>query len=182
MLGWFRKGRDCIRSSIKTLNKAHSQGHVINHNITFIHSFFCRMPKMGKIIHKYLHQLPKFELSVHIQPITRSTLRVELSLTPDFQWNDQVHNRSEGFWIFVEDVNSEVILHHEFFILHQRYCMDEHIINFFVPVHEPLPPQYFVRVISDRWLGSETSLAVSFRHLILPEKYLPPTELQKERN
>ena len=132
---------------------------------------------MGKIIHKYLHQLPKFELSVHIQPITRSTLKVELSLTPDFQWNDQVHNRSEGFWIFVEDVNSEVILHHEFFILHQRYCMDEHIINFFVPVHEPLPPQYFVRVISDRWLGSETSLAVSFKHLILPEKYLPPTEL-----
>lgn len=47
----------------------------------------------------------------------------------------------------------------------------------FVPVFEPLPPLYFVRVVSDRWLGSETVLPVSFRHLVLPEKYPPPTEL-----
>ena len=30
-----------------------------------------RMPKMGKTIHKYIHQLPKLELAVHIQPVTR---------------------------------------------------------------------------------------------------------------
>lgn len=47
----------------------------------------------------------------------------------------------------------------------------------YVPVFEPLPPLYFIRVVSDRWLGSETILPVSFRHLILPEKYPPPTEL-----
>lgn len=32
-------------------------------------------------------------------------------------------------------------------------------------------------LVSDRWLGSETVLPISFRHLILPEKYPPPTEL-----
>ena len=32
-------------------------------------------------------------------------------------------------------------------------------------------------MVSDRWIGAETHLAVSFRHLILPEKYPPPTEL-----
>lgn len=47
----------------------------------------------------------------------------------------------------------------------------------YVPVFEPLPPLYFIRMVSDRWLGSETVLPVSFRHLILPEKYPPPTEL-----
>ncbi|VDM67200.1 unnamed protein product [Strongylus vulgaris] len=47
----------------------------------------------------------------------------------------------------------------------------------FVPVFDPLPPLYFVRVVSDRWLGSETVLPISFRHLVLPEKYPPPTEL-----
>lgn len=31
--------------------------------------------------------------------------------------------------------------------------------------------------MSDRWLGSETVLPISFRHLILPEKYPPLTEL-----
>ncbi|XP_023804232.1 U5 small nuclear ribonucleoprotein 200 kDa helicase-like, partial [Cyanistes caeruleus] len=89
----------------------------------------------------------------------------------------QVHGSSEAFWILVEDVDSEVILHHEYFLLKAKYAQDEHLVTFFVPVFEPLPPQYFIRVVSDRWLSCETQLPVSFRHLILPEKYPPPTEL-----
>ena len=135
-----------------------------------------RMPKLGRTIRKYVHQFPKLDLVSHIQPITRSTLRMELTLTPDFQWDEKVHSHSEAFWILVEDVDSENILHHEFFLLKQKFCEDEHTIKFFVPVFEPLPPQYFIRVISDRWIASETVLPVSFRHLILPEKN-PPTEL-----
>lgn len=136
-----------------------------------------RIPKLGKTIHKYIHQFPKLELKTQIQPITRSTLRVELTITPDFQWDEKVHGVSEAFWILVEDVDSEVILHHEYFLLKQKYATDEHLIKFFVPVFEPLPPQYFLRVVSDRWIGAEAQLPVSFRHLILPEKNLPPTEL-----
>uniref|UniRef100_A0A336MEZ9 U5 small nuclear ribonucleoprotein 200 kDa helicase n=1 Tax=Culicoides sonorensis TaxID=179676 RepID=A0A336MEZ9_CULSO len=136
-----------------------------------------RAPKLGKTVHKFVHQFPKLELSTHIQPITRATLRVELTITPDFQWDEKIHGQSEAFWIFVEDVDSEVILHHEFFLLKQKYCTDEHLVKFFVPVFEPLPPQYFLRIISDRWIASETQLPVSFRHLILPEKTMPPTEL-----
>lgn len=49
------------------------------------------MPKMGKTIHKYVHLFPKLELSVHLQPITRSTLKVELTITPDFQWDEKVN-------------------------------------------------------------------------------------------
>ena len=44
-----------------------------------------RMPKMGKTIHKYVHQLPKLELAVHIQPVTRyvvQQIRVDV-----FSWN-----------------------------------------------------------------------------------------------
>ena len=29
------------------------------------------MPKMGKTLYKFVHQLPKMELATHIQPITR---------------------------------------------------------------------------------------------------------------
>lgn len=136
-----------------------------------------RAPKLGRTIHKFIHQFPKLELSTHIQPITRSQLRVELTITPDFIWDDKVHGQSEAFWILVEDVDSEVILHHEYFLLKGKYAQDEHFVKFFVPVFEPLPPQYFLRVVSDRWIASETQLPVSFRHLILPEKNLPPTEL-----
>lgn len=136
-----------------------------------------RMPKLGKTVHKYVHQFPKLELSAHIQPITRSTLRVELTITPDFQWDEKIHGTSEAFWILVEDVDSEVILHHEYFLLKSKFSQDDHIVKFFVPVFEPLPAQYFIRIVSDRWIGSETQLPVSFRHLLLPEKYPPPTEL-----
>ncbi|KAJ8969793.1 hypothetical protein NQ314_001578 [Rhamnusium bicolor] len=136
-----------------------------------------RVPKLGKTIHKYVHQFPKLELSTHIQPITRSMLKVELTITPDFQWDEKLHGASEAFWILVEDVDSEVILHHEYFLLKAKYCQDEHLVKFFVPIFEPLPPQYFLRIVSDRWIGAETQLPVSFRHLILPEKNFPPTEL-----
>ncbi|VFQ99826.1 unnamed protein product [Cuscuta campestris] len=136
-----------------------------------------RYPKMGRTLHKVIHQFPKLNLAAHVQPITRSVLRVELTITPDFQWEDKVHGYVEPFWIIVEDNDGVYILHHEYFMLKKQYIDEDHTLNFTVPIYEPLPPQYFIRVVSDRWLGSQTVLPVSFRHLILPEKYPPPTEL-----
>uniref|UniRef100_A0A674AU56 U5 small nuclear ribonucleoprotein 200 kDa helicase n=1 Tax=Salmo trutta TaxID=8032 RepID=A0A674AU56_SALTR len=170
----FRKLPEEVIKKIEKKNFPFERLYDLNHNEI---GELIRMPKMGKTIHKYVHQFPKLDLAVHLQPITRSTLKVELTITPDFQWDDKVHGSSEAFWILVEDVDSEVILHHEYFLLKAKYAQDEHLVTFFVPVFEPLPPQYFIRVASDRWLSCETQLPVSFRHLILPEKYPPPTEL-----
>ena len=30
---------------------------------------------------------PKLELVSHVQPITRSVLKIDLTITPDFKWN-----------------------------------------------------------------------------------------------
>ncbi|XVE52318.1 hypothetical protein DITRI_Ditri02bG0113300 [Diplodiscus trichospermus] len=136
-----------------------------------------RFPKMGRTLHKLIHQFPKLNLAAHVQPITRTILRVELTITPDFQWEDKVHGYVEPFWVIVEDNDGEYILHHEYFMLKKQYIDEDHTLNFTVPIYEPLPPQYFIRVVSDKWLGSQTVLPISFRHLILPEKYPPPTEL-----
>ncbi|XP_050375603.1 DExH-box ATP-dependent RNA helicase DExH12-like [Argentina anserina] len=136
-----------------------------------------RMPKMGRTLYKFIHQFPKLNLAAHVQPITRTVLRVELTITPDFQWEDKVHGYVEPFWVIVEDNDGEYILHHEYFLLKKQYIDEDHTLNFTVQIYEPLPPQYFIRVVSDRWLGSQAVLPVSFRHLILPEKYPPPTEL-----
>uniref|UniRef100_A0A8C2KRI5 Activating signal cointegrator 1 complex subunit 3 n=1 Tax=Cyprinus carpio TaxID=7962 RepID=A0A8C2KRI5_CYPCA len=170
----FRKLPEEVIKKIEKKNFPFERLYDLNHNEI---GELIRMPKMGKTIHKYVHQFPKLDLAVHLQPITRSTLKVELTITPDFQWDDKMHGSSEAFWILVEDVDSEVVLHHEYFLLKAKYAQDEHLVTFFVPVFEPLPPQYFIRIASDRWLSCETQLPVSFRHLILPEKYPPPTEL-----
>ena len=102
---------------------------------------------------------------------------MDLTLTPDFQWDEKVHGYVQGFWIIVEDNDGEMILHHEFFLLKQVNAEEDHAVSFTVTLLDPLPPQYFVRVVSDSWLGSETIIPVSFKHLLLPDKHPPPTEL-----
>jgi hypothetical protein len=51
-----------------------------------------------------------------------------------------------------QDVDSEIILHHEYFLLKQSYAEEEHVVEFFVPISDPLPPQYFIRIVSDRFV------------------------------
>jgi pre-mRNA-splicing helicase BRR2 len=136
------------------------------------------VPKMGRVLHKLVHQFPRLELSpAQIQPITRSLLRVEIVLVPAFQFDVNVHGYVQLFHVFVEDVNGETILHHEVFSLKSRSEDEEHSLVFSVPILEPLPPAYFVRVISDRWLHSESVLPISFSNMILPAKFPSPTEL-----
>ena len=37
-------------------------------------------------------------------------LKIELTITPDFTWDEKVHGQVEAFWILVEDVDGEIIL------------------------------------------------------------------------
>lgn len=136
-----------------------------------------RLPKLGKTLHRLVHSFPKVELQAHVQPVTRSTIKVELTIAPDFKWDSRVHGASETFWILVEDTDGESILHFDEFVLKQRYSEEEHVVTFTVPLTDPMPPQYFIRVVSDRWLHSSSTLPISFQHLILPEKFPPHTEL-----
>lgn len=78
----------CMQSSLK-ISKATTTCYFFTTWFNFSGELI-RMPKMGKTIHKYVHQFPKLDLAVHLQPITRSTLKVELTITPDFQWDDKV--------------------------------------------------------------------------------------------
>lgn len=45
------------------------------------------MPKMGKNLHKFVHQLPKMELATHIQPITRQDMFYAEHLLNDVDWH-----------------------------------------------------------------------------------------------
>jgi pre-mRNA-splicing helicase BRR2 len=134
-------------------------------------------PRMGKQLHALIHQFPRLELSATVQPITRSLLRVELEIRPDFKFDPKVHEPSMLFHILVEDVDGINILHHEAFLLSAKGAEREHILSFVVPIADPPPPQYFVKAVSDRWLHSEAVLPISFRHLLLPAKQPPYTEL-----
>ncbi|CZT48004.1 related to ATP dependent RNA helicase [Rhynchosporium secalis] len=138
------------------------------------------LPKAGRTVCSLVSKFPRVEVQAQVQPMTRSMLRVELTITPNFEWDDDVHGTAESFWIIAEDCDGEEILFHDQFILRKDFALaeiNEHIVEFTVPITEPMPPNYFVTVISDRWMHSETKLAVSFQKLILPEKFPPHTQL-----
>jgi hypothetical protein len=79
--------------------------------------------------------------------------------------------------VVVEEMIGENILHYEQFLHRAAEVQLESAVTLMVPITEPKPPQYIVRLVSDNWLSSETLLAVSLRHLILPEKTSPHKKL-----
>ena len=40
-------------------------------------------------------------------------------------------------------------------------------LELIIPIFDPLPTQYFIRVVSDNWVGCESLIPVSFRHVLL---------------
>jgi pre-mRNA-splicing helicase BRR2 len=138
------------------------------------------MPKAGRTVCDLVSKFPRLEVQAQVQPVTRSLLRVELTITPNFVWDDALHGTAQDFWILVEDCDGEEILFHDQFILRKDYAqaeMNEHLVEFTVPITEPMPPNYFISLVSDRWMHSETKIAVSFQKLILPERFPPHTPL-----
>eukprot|EP01054_Gregarina_sp_Poly1_P009530 Gregarina_sp_Poly_1__9529@NODE_59_length_17172_cov_76_315580_g50_i0_p1_GENE_NODE_59_length_17172_cov_76_315580_g50_i0NODE_59_length_17172_cov_76_315580_g50_i0_p1_ORF_typecomplete_len2257_score414_55Sec63/PF02889_16/6_8e81Sec63/PF02889_16/1_2e62DEAD/PF00270_29/3_1e03DEAD/PF00270_29/1_6e26DEAD/PF00270_29/6_6e15DEAD/PF00270_29/1_7e03Helicase_C/PF00271_31/1_1e16Helicase_C/PF00271_31/0_00051Helicase_PWI/PF18149_1/2_9e23ResIII/PF04851_15/1_9e14ResIII/PF04851_15/1_9e03ResIII/PF04851_15/0_15Flavi_DEAD/P len=134
-------------------------------------------PGLGRKLHKLIHQFPRLEMSVHVQPLTDALLQFELLVTPDFEWNFSVHNGKELFWLFVEDVDGLNLLYYDQFVLTQEMADRDTTLVFSVPVDRPPSPNYFIKLISDKWIGSETCIPVCFKDIVLPVKNLPPTEL-----
>ncbi|KMU90181.1 ATP-dependent DNA helicase MER3 [Coccidioides immitis H538.4] len=138
------------------------------------------MPKAGRTVCDLVAKFPRLDMQAQVQPMTRSMLRVELTITPNFVWDDLLHGNAESFWIIVEDCDGEDILFYDQFVLRREFAtgeMNEHLVEFTVPITEPMPPNYFISLSSDRWMHSETKIAVAFQKLILPERFPPHTPL-----
>lgn len=132
---------------------------------------------IGAKIEKLVHKMPRLAAEATILPITRSVLSVELALTPDFMYDETVHGGSQGFHLLIEDSDGEQILYYQYWVLKKKYAQETQYVNFIIPLIEPMPPHYYLRICSDTWLKAETTHLISFRSLILPEKFPPHTEL-----
>jgi len=143
-------------------------GHMIHH------------VNMGSRVKSCVEQIPVLDVDASVQPITRTVLRIVLKIKAAFNWNDRIHGKiGEPFWMWIEDPENNHIYHSEYFLMHKKHVVQQQAqtLVFTVPIFEPLPSQYYVRIISDRWLGSDSMQPISFQHLILPEKHPPHTDL-----
>lgn len=139
-----------------------------------------RNHKHGSLVKKFANELPMVDIEATLQPITRTVLRIRIYLTPSFDWNDRVHGKfATAFWIWIEDPESNLIYHSELCQMTRKQVMykDTQELVMTIPLKEPLPSQYYIKVVSDVWLGSYTMHPLSFQHLILPEVHPPHTEL-----
>lgn len=164
-------------------------GKIEKHNITIEQgreddvknlAFLLRSPKVADLIKKCALEYPQVEVESSIQPITRTVLRVKLSIKGEFYWNDRVHGKvSESFWLWVEDPDNNTMYYSEHFTISKFNVIHKEAVDmaFTVPLAEPLPSQYLVRITSERWIGCSFTHILSFRDLILPESYPPHTDL-----
>lgn len=69
----------------------------------------------AKRIKNYADQYPLLEVEASAKPIGNSVIQINLSITPNFTWNDNFlgSKRSLNFWIWAEDPNNNMTFHTE---------------------------------------------------------------------
>lgn len=136
--------------------------------------------KLASTVSRCAEEFPMLDIDASLQPITRLVLRIRVNLKASFRWNDKVHGKhSEAFWVWIEDPESNYIYHSEHVQITKRQVIRDEPVELVmtIPLREPLPTQYYVKAVSDAWLGSHFTCPLSFKHLILPELHPPHTEL-----
>ena len=128
-------------------------------------------------------KVPSVTLEADVKPITRTVLRVTLTVTPTYHWEPRTHGLGpEPWWVWVEDARAERIHHFELVLLkppekRARRGMEPVVVAFTMAVKDPLPPQFFARAQSDRWVGASAMLEMSTNGLQLPAAAPPNTDL-----
>lgn len=77
--------------------------------------------KMGIMVKDLAHQIPSVNVEWNLQPVTRTVLKVTLTVRATFKWQDKVHGKvGEPFWIWIEDPVNNHIYHHEYMLVHKK--------------------------------------------------------------
>lgn len=143
-----------------------------------------RAPKLVSSLQRVLRSLPDIEIeNASIAPLTRTVLSINVSLFPNFHWNDILHGKSQSWWLWVEDLEeNRIYLSHkiqltkaqvhshtsDFFV---RHAQRRHAIafEFTVPVFDPPSREYWVRIESERWhTGRQSKCVLPLATMNLP--------------
>ncbi|EDO18799.1 hypothetical protein Kpol_1028p75 [Vanderwaltozyma polyspora DSM 70294] len=132
---------------------------------------------IGNKLFNLISKFPSISISAEIFPITTNVMRIHVNLIPDFKWDFRVHGDVQFFWVLVEESDKSQVLHFEKYILRKAQLNTVHEMDFMIPLSDPLPPQVVVKVVSDTWIGCESTFPISFQHLIRPYNETLQTKL-----
>ncbi|CUS22555.1 LAQU0S06e00716g1_1 [Lachancea quebecensis] len=140
-----------------------------------------RLEKHGKLVFDLLQKFPKLEIQCSVQPITPSVLQFQLEMKPSWNWDRKVHGFSESFLILLEDEMGEKLLYYDRFTVKEKHVNKEHFKDFTVFLNSSqqrnLPLNFFISLVSDKWMQSEVKVPVVLENVKLPKKFPAPTPL-----
>ncbi|KAG4305915.1 hypothetical protein PORY_000825 [Pneumocystis oryctolagi] len=132
--------------------------------------------RLGTIIFNYINKFPLLKIDADIFPLAKKILRIQLTIQPNFIWDNIFHNPIEFFWIYVENSDSTELLHSTHLLLSKKKN-EQTILNFTILLPDIIPSQIFIWGTSDRWLKAETVTPISLNNVIFPEESNSVTEL-----
>lgn len=136
--------------------------------------------KFGSLAWDLLQKFPQISFSHTALPITPSLMMVQLEITPHWQWDTDVHGFSESFIVMVEDCDSERVLFQDNLIVRKDFIGEVHHVDFTVPLFEIEQPNFFVSIISEKWLHCLSRTPIMLTHMTLPSKFPAPTLLNDD--
>jgi antiviral helicase SLH1 len=131
--------------------------------------------KHGAAIVAVAKQFPTIGVTYDLRPLSHDLLQISLHLSRNFQWSQTLHGFSEPFWVWIEDSSTSAIFQYQNVLFKPSTTLVN--MEFVVPIRTTNPPAYVVRVISDRWVGSEEEVEISLAELAMPAEPEPPTPL-----
>ncbi|SCU85873.1 LANO_0C05798g1_1 [Lachancea nothofagi CBS 11611] len=140
-----------------------------------------RSEKYGKLVYDLLKKFPRLSLNCSVQPLTPSVLHFDLEISPKWTWDSKVHGFSEKFVVLVENEMGDKLLYTDALTVKERYANEEHFLDFTIILNtiqqQALPSNFFVSLVSERWILSEVKIPILLEEIRLPKKFPAPTPL-----
>ncbi|KAK2964852.1 putative U5 small nuclear ribonucleoprotein 200 kDa helicase [Blattamonas nauphoetae] len=156
---------------------------IMNQNESDLSALLSGIKEVRKVT-TALKRIPRLQCGVKVVPLTASLIEMSIDLLAVFTWDEKYHGRSELFWVFVLDGDGERILHSECISITERNTQEDYKRHLTIQVKllNPLPPQYFLNIVSDRWICPDIQIPIPLSTLIVPEPCPPPLELGQTTN
>ncbi|KAI1796263.1 Sec63-domain-containing protein [Ganoderma leucocontextum] len=123
--------------------------------------------KHGAAVRNAAKQFPTVRITYSLRPLGADVLKIAVKVERAYNWSSKVHGTVEPFWLWVEDHEGTNILQLSHLIFRQATTFVDVDFVISVPKDKP-PPSVTIRYVSDRWMGAEEELVVSFKDLIMP--------------
>ena len=157
--------------------------------------------ELGKLIHlnerhgtallTAAKQFPLVEIDYNLRPLGSDVIKIAVHVHRSFTWNSKTHGSAEPFWLWIEDLDG-ITIRQSFHLLF-RQTTETISVDFFISIPDGKPPSSMtIQFVSDRWMGAESCLPVSFESLVMPSTsqshtpllnlpYLLPSALRDNR-